>query len=189
MGRKYKPPETDRICDAIGCKKTGPYKAPRPRGETGWYWFCIEHVRDYNTNWDWFQGMSTPEIEQAHRDTATWERKTWTRQISPKAAARFFRLSGMDPDDTVAGVGAFSNTENSSQNAYEQPLLSPDLSQAFKTLGVPSNAKKEIIRRRYRSLVKDHHPDLHPAHIHSKNSDVLKTITAAYSLLRKTGYV
>ncbi|MGK4422195.1 hypothetical protein ACSLVQ_28490, partial [Klebsiella pneumoniae] len=42
-----------------------------------YYWFCLEHVRDYNRQWDYFAGMSSADIESHLRQATVWERPTW----------------------------------------------------------------------------------------------------------------
>lgn len=48
-----------RRCDKSGCSQPGQYRAPKsPKQLDDYYWFCKEHVREYNTNWNYFQGQS-----------------------------------------------------------------------------------------------------------------------------------
>ena len=49
--RKYFAPQTDdkeRRCDHPGCNKPGEYRAPKNRRLKEYYWFCLEHVQEYN---------------------------------------------------------------------------------------------------------------------------------------------
>ena len=65
-------------CDITGCPHLGDFKAPKSRYDLkSYYWFCIDHVRDYNANWDFFKGMSREEIEHHMHKTAVWDRPTW----------------------------------------------------------------------------------------------------------------
>ena len=49
--RKYFAPQTDdkeRRCDHPGCNKPGEYRAPKNRKLKEYYWFCLEHVQEYD---------------------------------------------------------------------------------------------------------------------------------------------
>ena len=58
-----------RSCDADGCLEAGLHRAPRGRRpEEGVYWFCEAHASEYNTGWNYFDGMSHSEITAAQRN-------------------------------------------------------------------------------------------------------------------------
>src|SRR5882762_10875395 len=67
-----------RLCDHPGCECGGDFRAPRSRLELDrYYWFCLEHVRAYNVAWNYYAGMSEPEIEAEIRRDTVWQRPTW----------------------------------------------------------------------------------------------------------------
>ena len=46
------------VCDHPDCRETGQYRAPRSRQELHrFYWFCLEHVREYNAAWNYYADM------------------------------------------------------------------------------------------------------------------------------------
>lgn len=54
-----------QYCDYQGCHKEGIHKAPRVAQQAfsdydcnQWYWFCLEHVREYNASWRFYHGMT-----------------------------------------------------------------------------------------------------------------------------------
>ncbi len=74
---------TVRLCDHQGCGLKGDFPAPKsPHKPEKWY-FCEEHVTEYNKGWDYFAGMSDDEaMEHAkaeartargYRSASTWE--------------------------------------------------------------------------------------------------------------------
>src|ERR1700741_1759636 len=68
-----------RICEGPGCMLCGDYRAPRPRDRlTDYRWFCLEHVREYNKNWDYFAGLDAEQIEAHIRADTIWRRPVWT---------------------------------------------------------------------------------------------------------------
>ena len=48
-----------RGCDHPGCAGGGEFRAPKSRLEIErYYWFCLEHVRAYNSAWNYYAGMN-----------------------------------------------------------------------------------------------------------------------------------
>ena len=66
-----------RGCDRPGCSCAGDYRAPKSRELSDYYWFCLDHVREYNKAWDYFAGLSSDAIEAHIRNASVWERPTW----------------------------------------------------------------------------------------------------------------
>ena len=66
-----------RKCDKAGCTQPGQYRAPKsPKHLDDYYWFCKDHVREYNTNWNYFQGQSEAEFQEFLDNATVWERPT-----------------------------------------------------------------------------------------------------------------
>ena len=56
--REEKPAPIEHVCEWEGCDKAGEYKAPKgARGQGQYHQFCLEHVRHYNTSFNFFAGM------------------------------------------------------------------------------------------------------------------------------------
>src|SRR6202162_2872733 len=67
-----------RLCDHPGCEAGADFRAPRSRLEPDrYYWFCIQHVRAYNSAWNYYAGMSDAEIEAEIRHDTVWQRPSW----------------------------------------------------------------------------------------------------------------
>jgi hypothetical protein len=50
-----------RICDRYGCDEPGDCPAPKaPNSRERWY-FCQRHAAEYNTTWDYFEGLEKEE--------------------------------------------------------------------------------------------------------------------------------
>ena len=65
-------------CQWKGCRSPGLYRAPRGRGRDGQYYiFCIDHVRQYNASYNYFDGMNDREVEDFQKDALTGHRPTW----------------------------------------------------------------------------------------------------------------
>ena len=67
-----------RCCAWPGCDQRGRYRAPKARERLREFqWFCLEHIREFNRGWDYFQGMSQADIDGHRRADVTWHRPTW----------------------------------------------------------------------------------------------------------------
>ncbi len=175
------PPEhapAERPCDFPGCGREGLHRAPRSRDHlTEYYWFCLEHVRLYNSGWDYCAGLSTEEIEALIRRDTTWQRPSWplgswhTREqaIRDRVYAGF--MAGDAEADSAAGVHA---------NGRSHPPTEEE--KAIRTFGLSVHSSFEEIKSRYRELVKIHHPDTNGGD--KAAEERLKTINQAYTTLK-----
>ncbi len=67
-----------RPCDHPGCVGGGDFRAPKSRLDLhDYHWFCLEHVRAYNSAWNYYAGMSDAEIEAEIRHDTVWQRPSW----------------------------------------------------------------------------------------------------------------
>ena len=72
------PAAPGRLCDTPDCLAAGEYRAPKSRSQLNdYYWFCLDHVRDYNRSWDYCAGLTPEQIESLVRADVTWQRTTW----------------------------------------------------------------------------------------------------------------
>ena len=57
-----------RLCDRQGCEEPGDRPAPKsPNSPERWY-FCERHAAEYNSNWDYFQGLSAEDAAEREAD-------------------------------------------------------------------------------------------------------------------------
>jgi hypothetical protein len=163
-----------RMCDHPSCGQAGDYRAPRSRDQLNkYYFFCLDHVRDYNKAWDYFAGLSPKEVESYTRDATVWERPSWPlgqwgvneRQLRDKALRDIF-----------------SSAAPGEEKAKSQPMPVAERD-ALAVLELAPPVTFAAIKVQYRVLVKKHHPDLH-----NGDKDVeekFKNINQAFSILRK----
>ena len=58
-----------RECDHLDCRALAEYRAPKSRDRLDeYYWFCLEHVREYNKSWNFCDGMNEEQIESEIRE-------------------------------------------------------------------------------------------------------------------------
>ena len=170
-----------RVCEHPDCDRDADHRAPRaPSDLRSWRWFCLDHVRDYNRSWNYFAGWSQHDIERFQHDDVTGHRPTWPfcqgpggrRREDLEAAFRTFAREWLDGEGAPNGRKQ-TGTEAISEERLEALALF-DLSPPFDL---------DALKRRYKSLVKRHHPDANGG---SRDSEeLLKHINHAYNYLKK----
>lgn len=186
-------------CAWEGCDQAGAYKAPKGhRSEGQYHHFCLEHVRHYNTAFNFFAGMKPDEMETyAHQSASTAGRPTWKAGSNPNARQgpnRSWHNAGErrtaearrfnDPLGIFARYARSQKRDPAKERV--RPLLEQDR-RALETLGFIAYAKGEEIKKAYKALVKIHHPDANGGD--KSSEDRLRAIIAAYSHLKAKGFV
>jgi len=177
-----------RACASPGCQEAGEFRAPpedrlhAPDGPPQWRWFCLEHIRAFNQKYNFFKDMSAEEIHAAQRPYAGWERET--RAFSPAAASGTMPPRWSDFADPLDAIGARFKARMADMAARQdgKPLSGEDRS-ALKTLGLPTDADRKALRRRYTELVRRFHPDHNGGD--RRHEKALQEVIAAYGHLRK----
>lgn len=137
-----------RGCQWGGCERDGLYRAPRSRRELHRYWwFCLEHVREYNAAWNYYAGMSDNEVEADIRFDTVWQRPSWRLGVAnPGCAWRTARFH-----DGFETFDAYSSAPPAAPATAEM--------QALVILELRPPVTVAIVKARYKELVKRHHPD------------------------------
>lgn len=55
---------TVRLCDRHGCEEPGNCPAPKSPNSRDRWMFCQRHAAEYNSRWDYFEGLDKAEREQ-----------------------------------------------------------------------------------------------------------------------------
>lgn len=164
-------PVTVRGCDCPGCSSSGDYRAPKSRTLNEYYHFCLDHVREYNKNWDFFAGMSGSEIEHYIRDATVWERPTWPLGEWQK---REQQIRDQVVRDFYEGEGAAFTPPSAMPKAEKDALSVLEL--------IPPVTFVEI-KTQYRLLVKKHHPDANGGSQDAEEK--FKSINQAFTVLKQ----
>ena len=161
-------------CAWPGCSASGDYPAPQsPQELRRFIWFCLAHIREYNKSWNYFAGMNEDQIEAHRRADTTWHRPSW----------RFGTVGMDDPARFGDPFGFFTNGEarpKPSGGAETDHKLGKG-GQMMAVLDLEVGFTLEELKRRYKTLVKRHHPDLHGGDRAAEER--LKQINEAYTYL------
>ncbi len=165
-------------CDMPGCACDGEYKAPKARDSNDYFWFCLEHIQEYNKAWDYFSGMSHDEIEAQIVRSALWDRPTRTfharnlKEELERKAWQTYHGTDKEPPRDFAG-------ERYRKSQIDQH--SPEY-QAMAIMGIEPPLDLAVLKARYKELVKKFHPDVNRDD--PKAEDILKSINMAYTILK-----
>ncbi|SFE61559.1 DnaJ domain-containing protein [Roseivivax sediminis] len=146
-----------RVCDHEGCDKPGKFRAPKaPDVLDDFYWFCKDHVREYNLKWDFFHGKTEAELNAQSSADKVWDRQTkdW-RDPEARAWARL----GIEDPHQVLGDNATRNPGKKAGGSGGR-RLPPTERRAIEILDVGENASKTDVRKAYKALIKVLHPDM-----------------------------
>jgi DnaJ-domain-containing protein 1 len=164
-----------RLCEHPGCTAGGDFRAPRSRASLEhYYWFCLDHVRQYNAAWNYYAGMSEAEIEAEIRHDTTWQRPTWPlgSRYSSNHAPQMYDYFGVFGEP--GGASPHETPRNKRQlSPQEAALVVFEIAPPFTLVS---------LKARYKELVKLHHPDAHGGD--KAAEEKLKMINQAYSTLK-----
>ncbi|MBH1989769.1 MAG: J domain-containing protein [Alphaproteobacteria bacterium] len=165
---------TNKHCDHENCSTQGEYRAPKSRiANDGYYYFCIDHIRLYNKQWDYFKGMSPDEI-MAHRiSDITWRRPTYTVKQGKLFMSQFTEHPLFEQPIGVIQI--------KSPGVFPLPPRNSVEFKAIKMLDLEYPFSAEGLKKNYFKLVKKHHPDTNAGC--KKSEETLKKITVAYKAL------
>jgi DnaJ domain len=168
-------------CAVPGCGGPGEFKAPlQPAnfdGPGSWRFLCLDHVREHNAKYNYFDGMSPDEISEAQSPLAGWDRPS-----------RKFGTAGGDPppawSDFSDPLEAISTRFGSVREAARPSRFSKPEKRALSVLGLGEDADLQQLRRRYSGLVRRYHPDKNGGdRAHERR---LGEVIEAYQLLKKS---
>lgn len=181
-------------CQWKGCEAPGRHRAPKGRGRDGeYFFFCLDHVRQYNASYNYFDGMNDAEVEDFQKENLTGHRPTWKvganadGQGNPPGAKP--RAAPPLGERAVDPHGFFAWRAKA---AREEPIearrqLKPLEKKSLRVLDLQGNATRAEIKTRFKELVKLHHPDANGGD--KRSGDKLREIIQAYNYLRQAGMV
>jgi hypothetical protein len=164
-----------------GCDAPGEFKAPlQPAnfdGPGAWRFLCLDHVREHNAKYNFFDGMSPDEIQDAQGPLAGWDRPS--RRFAgngsdpPPAWSDF-----SDPLEAISGRFGKVRRSNGTSSRFNKPER-----RALSVLGLGEDADRHSLRQRYSALVRRYHPDKNGGDRSQERR--LGEVIEAYQLLRK----
>lgn len=184
------PGVTAHTCAWPGCGEPAEHKAPRDRTLRDYDWYCLEHVRQFNRNWNYYAQMNEEEVEASVRADTTWQRPSWKlghihRNLENSTAAyRAFRAGRVRDAFRFFDEETDAHAREQRYNreyANGRPQRGSDPDKALRVMDLEWPLTKEALKARYKELVKRYHPDLNPGD--KAAEDKFKAVNQAYRTL------
>ena len=168
-----------RKCDRIDCNKEGEFRAPKSRILLNeYYFFCLEHVKEYNKSWDFYKGLSVNQIENSMRDDIIWNRPSCPLKGNPHKVIEQINNFFSDDFDEFN----YRKEDNSFfKNKLLDEKLTKEQNKALFTLGLKLPLTLEKIKKNYKKLVKIFHPDVNGNN--KKAEEKFKEINKSYKII------
>ncbi|MBN1783400.1 MAG: DnaJ domain-containing protein [Alphaproteobacteria bacterium] len=159
-----------KICDHKNCEKEGLYRAPKDRSLSGYYHFCLEHVKAYNKNWNYYAGLEGEAYDKKVEADRLGHRPSWTK---------IDRLTKDDLKDINDPLGLLGKMRKKTANT--SPFASNSIQEkALKTMDLIWPTTYIKIKMKYKEWVKKLHPDM----TGGETEEEFKTINEAFSILQ-----
>jgi hypothetical protein len=184
--RTRKPDEP--CCQWQGCGNTATHRAPKGRTRENEYWrFCLDHVREYNSSYNYFSGMSEDAVLRYQKDAVTGHRPTWKMGTgNPLPGGNDFgQQTPHDPFNMFHEFGARGSDTRTRTEPPQQRAVRNAERKALHELGLEEGVGKVEIKARFKILVKRHHPDVNGGD--KATEDKLREIIQAYNYLKSVG--
>ena len=165
------------ICDWNKCDKEGIYKAPVEKDNSRKFrLLCLDHVKEFNKNWNYFNGMSDTQIYDFIKSDITWHKPTQSFSSSDN----FFKVLWNNAlKDEVKNLNIDPNIDTMRKFKFDNNDV-----KAFGIIGVNVGVRWEKVQEKFKKLVKKFHPDMNSGN--KKFEEKLKVITLAYTQLKNT---
>ena len=163
-----------RKCYKKGCVNPGIYKAPKSINELKNYiWFCEDHIKSYNKEWNYCKYMTQEEIEKhIQLDNIGW-RQTWNFSTKNLKFKNFEKLF-------INYFDFFKKKKNGAKINQNNSILK----NALKILNISNkNITFQLVENKYKKLVKKYHPDKNKGD--KKYEEKLKKINQAFGEIKE----
>ena len=118
-------------------------------GPGAWPFLCLDHVREHNAKYNYFNGMSPEEITEAQSPIADGNARRASSPMPARPAPSWSDFA--DPLDAISARFRRARRSASRFNRAEQRALS--------VLGLGEDADLKAVRSSYSKLVRRFHPD------------------------------
>lgn len=183
---EVKPRETVVACEWAGCANKGSHRAPKGRENQREYWhFCLDHVREYNQNYNFFSGMNADAVARYQKDALTGHRPTWKMGANGgKKGAEAEIDMASDPFSMFSEINGRANWRkgpDAQPKAETRKVMNAER-KALQVMGLGPGATLADVKTKYKALVKQHHPDANGGD--RSTEDRLIEIIKAYNYLK-----
>jgi curved DNA-binding protein CbpA len=173
------------LCEWAGCQNKGPHRAPKGRENSREYFhFCLDHVREYNQSYNFFQGMNPDDVARYQKDALTGHRPTWKMGANSGGKGQEGAFdAASDPFQMFAELNGRGRWRPGAQQAKAETRKVMNAERkALQVMGLAAGATLVEVKMKYKALVKQHHPDANGGD--RSTEDRLIEIIKAYNYLK-----
>lgn len=165
------------ICHWKKCDKEALYPAPKNYQINQYIWFCLEHIREYNLSWNYYQNIPPQDIETLKMDYIFF------RKTTPIGVVNTIKYEKLIEKAFYQYLYKEAKDQRKSNN-YDIPQLELE---ALRIMDLHYPTDLKAIKIRYKQLAKIYHPDMNnKEEIRIDFEDKFKKISQAYKLLIKS---
>ena len=158
ISKKQEAPNRENNCQWEDCEMPAVHKAPKGRGLEGQYYnFCLKHVREYNKNYNYFEGMNQTDLSKFQKEAMLGDRPTWKLGVDNKDQLGSFSAEEILKKLKANRVGDNQNDEKLNLNNQKRQKIGNAAKKALYVLGLDNASSSDEIKNRYKLLVKKHH--------------------------------
>tara|TARA_B110000438_G_scaffold92735_1_gene92306 strand:- start:779 stop:1363 length:585 start_codon:yes stop_codon:yes gene_type:complete len=172
-----------QVCDYGGCNEHGEFLAKTKSSVK--FFYCLNHIKDFNKNYNFFEGMSEEEVIDYQISAIIGHRPTWKSGTNPQASyfSKFAKNDGSAFDDPFDLFEKEKTSKYERQSKIKKGKISE---KAYKLLNFNSVSNKSDIRKKFKEVVKSLHPDTNGGD--NSQEDLLKEVISAYKALKSKGH-
>ena len=172
-----------QVCDYGGCNEHGEFLAKTKSSVK--FFYCLNHIKDFNKNYNFFEGMSEEEVIDYQISAIIGHRPTWKSGTNPQASyfSKFAKNDGSAFDDPFDLFEKEKTSKYERQSKIKKGKISE---KAYKLLDFNSVSNKSDIRKKFKEVVKSLHPDTNGGD--NSQEDLLKEVISAYKALKSKGH-
>ena len=188
ISKKQESIKREDNCQWEDCEMPAVHKAPKGRGMEGQYYnFCLKHVREYNKNYNYFEGMNQTDLSKFQKEAMLGDRPTWKLGVDNKDQLGSFSAEEILKKLKANRTGINQDGEKLNYNSQKRQKIGNAAKKALYVLGLDNTSTSDEIKNRYKLLVKKHHPDLKGGK--ETSDEKLIEIIKSYRYLKSIGLV
>ena len=171
-------------CAHPGCDEPGEFRAPAGRrasfdGPGEWRWLCLEHIRAFNSGYNYFDGMTSDEIEAAQTPYGGWECETRAFANIGDRPPKWSDFT--DPLDAIGARFRRAAREEARPRTDGRELSGEDR-KSLHVMGLGTDSDRRALRTRYAELLRRYHPDHNGGD--RSHEKALQAVIEAYTQLK-----
>ncbi|MEC8287481.1 MAG: molecular chaperone DnaJ, partial [Pseudomonadota bacterium] len=151
ISKKQESKKSEDNCQWEDCEMPAVHKAPKGRGMEGQYYnFCLKHVREYNKNYNYFEGMNQTDLSKFQKEAMLGDRPTWKLGVDNKDQLGSFSAEEILKKLKANRTGINQDSEKLNYNSQKRQKIGNAAKKALYVLGLDNTSSSDEIKNRYK---------------------------------------